>query len=57
MKLTVDELFFLKVCLEKCATAEKLDDALTWEERQRVVAILNKRQAEEVLPRCVYGEG
>jgi len=57
MKLTVDELLFLKVCLERCSTTEKLDDALTWEERQRVVAILNKRQAEEVLPRCVYGEG
>ena len=55
--MTVDELLFLKVCLERCSTTEKLDDALTWEERQRVVAILNKRQAEEVLPGCVYGEG
>lgn len=61
MKLTSEELQFVGECLEKVAAAderrEAITEALTPEERRRVVKVINKQRAEEVLPGCVYGEG
>ncbi|MFA5186755.1 MAG: hypothetical protein WC551_09785 [Patescibacteria group bacterium] len=61
MKLTNEELKFITECLNKLAAAQDVSGAavevLTPEERQRLLKILKKHQAEEMLPGSTFGEG